>query len=341
VRHSAEAAGMKARARFLVLLLAGLVVGGLCAALALREISMAKLNAVLQAAELLWAAPFLLALFAFYWIKTLRWCQLLAPLVRVRTRELFAPVMIGYAGSALLPMQLGDVARSAIAAKQLRQPAFAMLVSIALERLFDLLGILFILAVALVLFRAQMPQVVITAGFWLTLAIGAAALLGAAYVFFTPAFVRVTRVLAQRLPPTVTARLVAQVERGVHGLAAVRDLRLTAAALTTSLLQWLLMWCCVWLSLEAVAINLPPVAGLVVLVLTVIGISLPSTPGYFGSIQLAYVLALKPFGIDAENAFAASLFFHALAYPAVIIAGFALLPSARVDWPQLRNSTGL
>jgi hypothetical protein len=57
----------------------------------------------------------------------------------------------------------------------------------------------------------------------------------------------------------------------------------------------------------------------------VVGITLPSSPGYFGNIQLAYVLALKPFGIDAGSAIAASLFFHALAYPAVVIVGLIYL----------------
>jgi hypothetical protein len=333
---------MAPRARFAVLLVAGLAIGTVCAALALRGVDMAQLRAALAAADLRWIVPFLVALFVFYWVKTVRWRQLLAPIApHTTSRELFAPVMIGYAGSALLPMQLGDLARTAIAAKQLRLPAFAILVSIALERLFDLIGILIVLIAALLLFGRQMPPVVITAGMGLAAAIGAAMALVAAYVFLTATFVRWTRALVSRLSPALGARIILQVERGVEGLAAIRNWRLSLSALATSLLQWLLMWCCVWISLEAAHVDLPPAAALVVLVLTVIGISLPSTPGYFGNIQLAYVLALKPFGVAPEAALAASLFFHALAYPAVIIAGVALVPSAKVDWAFLRKSSNL
>ncbi len=329
------------RLKFAVLLIAGLALGLLFAALAMRDVDWAELQRALVTAQWRWIGPFLVALFVFYWVKTFRWRQLLSPIVTVRTRELFAPVMIGYAGSALLPMQLGDLARTAIAARQTRQPAFAIFASIALERVFDLLGILVVLVMALVAFHAQIPSVVITAGYWLAAAIAGVSLLMLAYVYQTEFFLRIVRVLTSRLRAELRERILMQVARGVDGLASMRDARLALSALVTSLLQWLLMWACVWMSLQAAHIELPMAAALVVLVLTVIGISLPSTPGYFGNIQLAYVLALKPFGVAPEAALAASLFFHALAYPAVIVAGFALLPSAKVDWAFLRSSARL
>jgi glycosyltransferase 2 family protein len=331
----------QSRLKFFALLAMGLMLGLLFAAIALRDVSWPELRHALLQAEWRWIGPFLAALFVFYWLKTLRWRQLLAPIVAVRTRELFAPVMIGYAGSALLPMQLGDLARTAIAARQLDRPVLAIFASIALERVFDLVGILCVLLAALALFHEQIPDVITTAGYVLAAAIAAAAVVIAAYVYFTAACVAAVRALTSRLSAALRDKILLQVSRGVEGFAAVRNPQVATGALLTTLLQWFMMWACVWMSLQAAQIALPMAAALVVLVLTVIGISLPSTPGYFGNIQLAYVLALKPFGIAPEAALAASLFFHAIAYPAVIIAGFALLPSAKVDWAFLRSSAKL
>jgi glycosyltransferase 2 family protein len=302
----------------------GVAVGAACLYYALRGVNLSEFAAALKRANLWVALPFLAILFGFYWIKTVRWAQLLAPFVATRAGTLFPAVMIGYAGNALLPMSLGDIARASIAARQLGAPTFAVLVSIAIERAFDLAGILLVLIAALVAFE-DLPRVVVTTGYWLAAAIGAVVLCASFYVFFTSTVVRLARWCTGWLPETVSTRLLGELEKGAAGAGIVRRPRLAAGALATSLLQWVFMWMCVWLSLYALHVEVPFGAALVVLVLTVVGITLPSSPGYFGNIQLAYVLALKPFGIDPGSAIAASLFFHALAYPSVVIVGLTYL----------------
>lgn len=311
----------KARLRWLMGL--GLVVGAICLVFALRDVNFSEFAAALRRANLWIALPFLAILFAFYWIKTVRWVQLLAPFVAARASALFPAVMIGYAGNALLPLSLGDVARASLAARQLQAPTFAVLVSIAMERAFDLAGILLVLIVALIAF--DLPPVIEITGYWLAAAIGAVVLCACFYVYFTATVLKLARWFTAWLPENISARIVGELEKGTAGAGIVRKPTLAAGALATSLLQWVFMWICVWLSLIALHVEVPFGAALVVLVLTVVGITLPSSPGYFGNIQLAYVLALKPFGIDAGSAIAASLFFHALAYPAVVVAGLIYL----------------
>jgi uncharacterized protein (TIRG00374 family) len=315
---------MSPAARMRWLMGVGVAVGIACLFYAVRDVNFAEFAAAMRRANLWVALPFLVVLFAFYWIKTVRWAQLLAPFVAASPAALFPAVMIGYAGNALLPMSLGDIARASIAARQLGAPTFAVLVSIAIERAFDLAGILLVLVVALVAFE-NMPDVVLITGYWLAAAIGAVVLCACVYVFFTDSVLRLARWFTAWLPERITTRILGELEKGAAGAGIVRKPRLAAGALATSLLQWVFMWVCVWLSLVALHVEVPFGAALVVLVLTVVGITLPSSPGYFGNIQLAYVLALKPFGIDAGSAIAASLFFHALAYPSVVIAGLIYL----------------
>jgi uncharacterized membrane protein YbhN (UPF0104 family) len=74
------------------------------------------------------------------------------------------------------------------------------------------------------------------------------------------------------------------------------------------------------------------------MVLTVIGVSLPTAPGYVGSIQLAFVLALKPAGVAPESALAASMFYHVLAYVSVVGGGLVFLRHYGMRFGQLKGA---
>jgi uncharacterized membrane protein YbhN (UPF0104 family) len=154
-------------------------------------------------------------------------------------------------------------------------------------------------------------------------------------VFRTDGFLRMLQALLGVLPVRMAERLLEQFRSGITGLGALRDPRLLSSALFTSLLQWVFMYGCVWLSLFALDVTTEPGAVMLALVLTVIGTSLPNSPGYVGSIQLAFALALAPFGTEPSQAVAASLFFHVLAYLSVVIAGLALLPGAGLRLKEL------
>lgn len=314
---------------------AGLSIGLL--AIALAGADLRALGASLVRADWRLVPPFLAALFLFYWIKTLRWSALLSPARRIGTRELFGPIMVGYAASALLPMQLGEVARSYIVARRFRVAGLAVFVSVALERILDLLSILVWLGIALA-FSAAVPPSVATAGMVLAAAAIAGLLLLIGYLRFTEGFVSVARWLARPLPQGAAERILGQLERGAIGAAALRSPSLLARVLLTSVLQWLGMMACVALSLQAFGIQATIGATLVVMVFMVIGTSLPNSPGFVGSIQLAYVLALRPFGVSTESAIAASVYFHVLAYLSVVVVGLYCLRGMGVSWRELRGA---
>lgn len=315
----------------------GIAVSALFLWIALRDVDGAALRESLAGARWWVALPFLASLFAFYWIKTLRWASLLRAVVPAPPGGLFRVVMVGYAAGAILPMQLGEVVRAWLGARLLGIRVAASLMSIALERVMDLASILALAAVAMLamgdasaeLRRFAFPL----AGF----ALAALALL-LLLVFRTDAFLRAAQGIASILPGRVAGRLPEQLRSGIAGLGALRDARLLASALFTSLLQWAFMFACVWLSLFALGVTTEPGAAMLALLLTVIGTSLPNSPGYVGSIQLAFTLALAPYGSGPSQAIAASLFFHVLAYLSVVVAGLLLLPTVNL---RLRELPGL
>ena len=79
---------------FLVL---GIVVSVGCFAWSLQGTNMDQLKAGFAGANY-WSLPImLLLLFAFYWLKTMRWQWLLAPVAPLTLKQLFPPMLIGFA----------------------------------------------------------------------------------------------------------------------------------------------------------------------------------------------------------------------------------------------------
>jgi uncharacterized protein (TIRG00374 family) len=316
----------------------GIALSAFLLTLALREVDAEVLSRVLADARWWMIAPFLAALFAYYWIKTVRWAYLLRTIVPKASGRLFAPVMIGYAAGALLPMQLGELIRAWLAARRLQIRMLVSFMSIALERVFDMLSILLLAALAFMLAKTASPW--LTSAIYL-LAVGAAAALTLflIFVFRTDACIAWCERLLRKAPLNIRERILEQLRTSATGLSALRSLRSITAVIGLSVLQWLFMFGCIWLSLYAMHVQVGPVAAALVTVFTVVGISLPNSPGYVGSIQLAFTLALEPFGVPPTEAVAASLFFHVLAYLTVILSGLGLLPMMGLSVRDLAQRT--
>jgi uncharacterized protein (TIRG00374 family) len=306
------------------LLALGVAVGLLSLWFALRNVDFGAIGAALANANLASIPLFLAALFLYYWLKAERWQRLLAPTKAIPTRRLFPALMVGYAVSSILPMHLGEVARVLIvrAEHSLRVSALAM--SIALERLLDLVTIPVLFGVAMLAGR-DVPQGLVRAGYL----IGLIGLAGIAFVWLyvtRPEWViRMVTILAAPLPKGFTHKVVAQLEAGTAGAAALRAPRRMVPIVTLTLLQWAMMFFCAWLSIRAVGIDASWSAGVLTVALINVAVALPTSPGFVGSVQAAYVLALLPYSVSKEGAVAASIYFHVLAYVSVVLTGLVFL----------------
>ena len=93
----------------------------------------------------------------------------------------------------------------------------------------------------------------------------------------------------------------------------------------------------IYIGFMAVGIAVPVSAGFIVLVLTSIGMTLPSGPGYIGTIQLAFVIGLRLYGVEATEAVAASIYFHFIAYAYSLIVGLYYLGRTGLTLTQARE----
>jgi glycosyltransferase 2 family protein len=124
-------------------------------------------------------------------------------------------------------------------------------------------------------------------------------------------------------------------------VSALREAHLLGAIALLSIAMWSVMSACCLIALRTVDIDAGPTAAFFTLFMSVVGIALPTAPGFIGTIQIAFVLALVPFGVGRDQALAASIYYHALiTVPPLLVAGAILLngavrePLAQVPTPE-------
>ena len=267
-------------------------------------------------------------LFAFYWLKAWRWALLLSPVGKYAPlRELFPILMIGFSVNNLAPGHAGDFLRALLFPTKPGTTKMSVLSTVILERVFDVIAILCFLGAGLFFVEGLDPWVREQALFFG--AASACALLAAtAYVLWTPWFVRLAEWgmnAVPILPEKIRLKIAGMMEAGAAGLASLKSPRTLLAIALTSGTQWALNGMLVYLSIRSFGIELesPMLVSCIVLGVVAFGVTVPSTPGYFGVIQFCFVTVLKLFVSEDQyaNVFAASIYYHLSQYIPVTIIG--------------------
>ncbi len=319
-----------------VVLLTGLLLSAVFAWLALADTRWADLRSAFALAELWLGIPFVVVLASFYWLKAQRWRWLLAPTAQIPTPTLLPALVVGFAANNLLPAHLGELIRVHLLGRELGLPRSAVLATVVLERLFDVLALLALVIVALAA-SAELAPELRAAGSFLAV-VGVLTLLPAGLLAFRAGwFKRMSDPLIARLPATLGARMHAQIDVLARGFGALRAGHRFPAIVANSLAQWALMATCVWIAILAFHVPVPWVAAIAVLVLIVAGITLPSSPGYFGVIEYCFVLGLKAYGVTAGTALSVAIFYHTLTWAPVTLAGTFFLRRYHLSWRALRH----
>jgi uncharacterized protein (TIRG00374 family) len=286
--------------------------------------------------------PFiLLLLFVFYWLKAIRWSWMLKPIQELSTKQLFPPVMVGFAANNLLPAHLGEFVRVFLVGRRHKLPFSTVLSTVVLERVFDVMAILGLFAVSLQFVDNLPPKynqyAIIIAGLS-----GIFVLCAAAFLIWTNACIRLfagTLEFVRFVPEGIQEKLVSMVQSAGEGLNALRSFRTIIAIALNSLAQWILNGLIAWLALRAFHIPVAPTDGLIITAILAIAVMIPSTPGYFGLIQGAFKISILALGLEIAESrvFAASMYYHMSMYIPVTLSGLYFLNREGLSLRDLRR----
>jgi glycosyltransferase 2 family protein len=302
----------------------------------LRGISLAAIASEIRAVRVPYVVAAVLVSLTGFVHRILRWRYLVAPLKWMPVRSLAAAVFGGWAVTAILPGRLGEVARAVLLRRREGVRASAVLGTILLERLLDVLALVMLIALSLGLGAAATGRGEESA---LLDAVGT----GAWVVLGVLAAIAVALFLADRVPERLRAMVAVQFARLPRGVGrfgwlaleafgtglsgALRQapdgmttIRLRTAVALHTVVLWAIICAVHVLLLQAFRVDgsllrIPPLLFLVTL-----GLAVP-VPASLGSYHKAVQVGLTGlFGVSNETAAGYAIVSHAvtLGPPAVI-----------------------
>ena len=253
-------------------------------------------------------------------VKAIRWWVFLRP---VGATSLPLAMRATFAGAGLnnvLVANGGEAARVVFVARAAHVPSAKVLATLALERLFELVGYVVLLSLAATFL--ELPHSLERVKPFAILAlVGMAALL--AWLLRRP---DVVESVAAPHPSNWRGRVRAYGSRFVETIGQVSSGPRFIAALLLSVGAWALQVATYQLTAQAGHLPMTTVATVAALLAVNLGFALRATPGNVGLFQAAYAATAAAFGMDQNQAIAVAFLIQAQQILPVTLLGIALAP---------------
>lgn len=289
----------------------------------------AAIVAALAGVETGWVLLSAAVLFTEFGVRALRWKLLLAPLAPdARLGRLFTATVIGMGLNVVLPFRAGDVARPWLGHRETGVGVLPLVTIAVIERVFDLVGLLFVFLLMLILLPPDLDHTVLAPIERYGGLFGAAAVLGLGTFLVLAAQEERSRGLYVRLlgllPAPVRPRFLALFDGFTRGLASVRSPRRLVEAALLSLVHWLNGALSIFLLFHAFGVPLPFAAACFTTVGLALSVALPQAPGFFGVFHAAVETTLRLWGVEAGSAQAVAITLWAVSFVPVATVAAAL-----------------
>lgn len=293
---------------------------------AFRDVNLAEAMGYLRAVRLGWLLAAVIVATTLFPLRLFRWRLLL------RKEDggpypwlpLWHAIAMGFAANNLLPFRAGEVVRTVAASRLTGARLSSSFASVAVERVFDALTVVGLLAVALLmpgmpsgLSVAGIPvqQVATSAGLLALAALGCAGLV--------VAFPRAAEGVIRRIVPSdrIALRLIEMIEGIRQGLGVLQSPLRLAKVIVWSLVLWLVNALSFYLAFQAFDLPVDYVGAVVLQGILAFGIAVPSAPGYVGPFEAAITAVLALYGIGASQAVAYAVGYHLTTFVPITLLG--------------------
>ena len=260
--------------------------------------------------------------------KVVRWWLFLTNYgLDVPWRRIFEAYFAGQFANILLPTRGGELLRLGLLSARKPSSAPQVAATIALEKFLDLISLSFI---ALGVAAYLPPERAHWVRGWLLPFSGLASLMLLVMILWGP---RLWRGIQPKIPshaPPWVRKAAQLVDRFIESSLWLRDASRLLPALLLTALIWVIMWGTNMFLFQSLNMELPLVAGGLVLVFIYLGLLPALMPGNIGPFYFFAQLAVRPFIASDENALAFAILLHAIVtLPPLLAGGIFLLFSGK------------
>ncbi len=315
----------------------GLLLSALLVYLSIRGIHLSDVADGFRTFRYGYLPAILAAMLLMQLLRSFRWGLILSPLEKIDQLSLFSVTSVGFLAIIAIPARLGELARPYLITKKSRIKMSAALGTIVVERVLDSLTVLAI--AVFVLFFTPLPTWLIRSGvlvLLMTLSLVSAMIL---MIVKRDASLRVLAPLIAKLPVRYAEGVNRLISHFVDGFRIMADPALLISVTGLSIVIWLVDVSAIYLLFLAVGFQLPVVAAFVVMIILIVGIAIPTAPGFIGNWHYFCILGLSLFGVPKADALTFAIIYHILSTGVIVVLGLAFLPFNHFSIVDLRRQT--
>ncbi len=266
-------------------------------------------------------------------LRAWRWGLILRPLGQLGAMRVLAITSVGFLAITALPARLGELLRPYLVAKSSDISMSAALGTVFVERFLD--GVTVLAIASLTTLFASLPPWLARAGFAFLLLNLALLVVIFCAVFRRPLLEGLIHYFIRRLPVPWSERLGQFFRHFLDGFQIIGDGSRLWRVLLLSCLIWLINGLAIYTLFQAFDSSLPLVAAFVLMIVLVVGIAIPTAPGFIGNWHFSCVLGLGLFGVAKTEALTFAIVYHFLAVGLTVVIGLLFLPYLQFSFADL------
>ena len=249
---------------------------------------------------------------------------ILISIILIYQFSLFSVTSVGFLAIASIPARIGELARPYLISKRSSIKMSSALGTILVERVLDSFTVLAIAVI--VLFLTDLPTWMIRSSIiFFLLALGMFCFIIFLILRRDAALKLINRILS-KLPGKFAHKIDEVIHHFIDGFQIITNIKFLFYLFFLSALIWLVDVVAIYMLLKAFGFTLPVMASFVVMIILIVGIAIPTAPGYIGNWHFACVLALSFFGLAKAEALSFAVVYHFLSMIIVVVLGVAFLP---------------
>jgi hypothetical protein len=303
--------------------------------LSVRDINLQDVCQAMANIHWLYVALFFFIILFMQWLRSYRWGAILQPMEKIDQVSLFSVTSVGFMAIAAIPARIGELARPYLISRRSRIKMSSALGTVLVERVLDAFSVLLI-AMA-VLFFTDLPPFMIQSGIIFFLL----ALLMLCFIVFLilrrEKALRLINIILGHLPGKLANKVDELIHHFIDGLKIFVNINSLFYLFFLSMIIWLVDVAAIYTLFLAFGFHLPLMASFVLMIFLIVGIAIPTAPGYIGTWHLACVLALNLFGLPKAEALSFAIVYHFLSMIIVVVLGFAFLPFNKFSISEMKK----
>ena len=253
----------------------------------------------------------ILSLLSFLFATVLRSFRIkimLSHIHNISLKKMIPIYSVGLMAISIAPMRLGDLIKPFIISQNTNIPFSSSLSCCFMERILDFLSILFLLFIAII--SIQLPAWFLNVSYSIYTIFILTFIFVIIFYFKIEPFLSSINKKGSKILIKIIPNIQSYITNIIEGLKIISSPIKLLFIIFLSILIWFLMGLGLFFIILSFDFNLTILHSIVILFVSVIGISLPSAPGFIGNFQYSCIVALSMFEIAKSDAIAFSLIFY-------------------------------